>query len=239
MAKEWNWSYSKKKNYDVCPKRHYEVDIAKHFQEDSEQLTWGNEVHKSLAAAALHAKSIRHSGSGRDMVQAAALPETMASYQRWIDLIKNAPGTLLVERKYAITKDFQATSWFADNVWYRGICDLLMVNGSVATAIDWKTGKVAHDSIQLMLMATCIFIHHPEINTVKTRFIWLKEDCTTPEVFHRSEIMKEWTPILPQIEAMKVASLKMDFPPKPNNYCRRYCPVTSCPFHGKQHNDRS
>lgn len=237
MSKEWAWSYSKKKNYDTCPKRHYEVDIQKNFTEESEQLTWGNEVHKALAAAVLYAKGIPHAGTGRDRIAGAPLPETMKQYQRWVDLIGSTPGETLIEQKYAITRDFRATTYFAQDVWYRGICDLLHVSGTgntkVATALDWKTGKVKHDSIQLMLMASCILIHRPDIHTVKTRFVWLQEDCTTPDVWDRAKVMREWAGILPQVNEMEQAYKTLTFPPKPGKLCRAWCPVTSCPFHGK------
>ena len=218
MAKEWAWSYSKKKNFDTCPKRHYEIDILRNFHEESDQLKWGNEVHEALSFAC----------QGK-----APLPKSMQDYQRWVDMVRAAPGKLDVEEKFAITRDFQPTAYFANTVWFRGICDVRKTFNDTCTALDWKTGKVKHDSIQLMLMATCIFVHHPEINTVKTRFVWLQEDCTTPEVFHRHTVMNEWTRLLPEIKAMEDASRTLTYPPKPSGLCRKHCVVTSCPFHGK------
>lgn len=220
MAKAFAWSYSKFKNYDVCPKRHYEVDIAKHYVEESEQLQWGNTVHDALRDASI----------GK-----APLPPTMKDYQRWVDEIKSGPGQLYVEQKYAITKDFQPTPWFAGNVWFRGIADALRINGPVALARDYKTGAIKHDSRQLMLMAQCIFAHFPVVRRIKTEFIWLKDDCTTPETFDRDAIAREWTPILPTVKEMEHAALTMTYPPKPGRLCSRWCPVTSCPFHGKRH----
>lgn len=218
MAKEWSWSFSKKKNYDTCPKRYYEVDVQKNYVEDTEQLKWGNEVHEKLASACL----------GK-----SPLPDTMKPYQKWVDLVRRAPGELKVEEKYAITRDFQKTAYFAPNVWYRGICDVLSLHGATATALDWKTGATKHNSIQLMLMASCIFIHYPQIETVKTRFVWLQEDCTTPDVWHRNSIMDEWVNLIPEINAMEQAHKVLNFPPKPSGLCRKYCPVNSCPFWGK------
>lgn len=233
MAKEWSWSYSKKKNYDTCPKRHYEVDILKNFVEDSEQLTEGNAVHKAMAAACIHGAGIPFVGSGRDKVTAAPLPEPMSYLQKWVDVVVRSSGELKVEEKYAITRDFQKTAYFAPNVWYRGICDVLKLNGNTATALDWKTGKVVHNSVQLMLMATCIMVHYPQIETVKTRFIWLRDDCSTPDVWHKATIMKEWTSLLPEVAAMEQAAKLLSYPPKPSKLCRRWCPVTSCEYHGK------
>lgn len=218
MAKDWSWSYSKKKNYDTCPKRHYEVDILRNYTEESEALTTGNEVHKALANAC----------EGK-----APLPDPYAYMQKWVDVVRNAPGVLKVEEKYAITRQFQKTAYFAPNVWYRGICDTLKINGDSATALDWKTGKIKHDSIQLMLMATCIFVHYPEVKTVKTRFVWLQDDCTTPEVWQKNTIAREWTRLIPEVTAMEQASKTLTYPPKPGKLCRSWCPVTACPFHGK------
>lgn len=221
MGKQWAWSYSRYKAYDACPKRHYEVDIAKNFTDSSEQLDWGNEVHKALENAVL----------GK-----APLPDGMRDYQRWVDEIKDAPGTLLVEQQYAITKDFRPTDWFAPDVWFRGICDVLRVSPSGRTALarDYKTGKIKHDSRQLMLLAQCVFVHHPSVRRIKTEFIWLKEGCTGEETFDRDTIVNEWAPLMPLVKRMEQSSKTMDYPPKPCGLCARYCPVMSCQFHGKR-----
>lgn len=235
--KSFSWSYSKFKNYDVCPKRHYEVDLAKNFNESSEQLTWGNDVHHAFSAAILHRLGLPAVGTGRDRIDPAPLPDNMKDYKKWIDIVCAVqPGErVLVERKYAITRDFQPCDWFAGNAWFRGICDALSINGTFGSALDWKTGKLLHDSRQLMLMAQCIFVHHPELQRIKTRFVWLKDDCTTPEEFRRDAIMREWPPVLEQVKRMEEAARTLTYEPRPNKFCFRHCPVVSCPEHGKRH----
>lgn len=222
MAKAWAWSYSKYKAFDSCPKRHYEVDIAKNYVDSTDQLIWGEEVHKAIQNAT---------------IGTAPLPDSMKDYQRWVDEIRGGEGTIYVEQKFAITRDFQPTSYFAHNVWFRGICDVLRISpsGAVALARDYKTGAVKHDSRQLMLMAQCILVHHPKIRRIKTEFVWLKDDCVTPEVFDRDTIAQEWPPILPLVKQMEDASKTMDYPPKPCGLCARYCPVLACQFHGKRY----
>lgn len=218
MAKVWSWSYSKMKNYVTCPKRHYEVDIAKNYTDISEQLIWGNQVHDGL----------RDAVAGK-----VALPVSMKDYQKWIDEIKTGPGQLLVEMKMAINQTFQPTSWFANDAWFRGICDVARIDGPVAIARDYKTGKLTHDSRQLMLMSQCIFAHYPGVHRIKTEFIWLKEDCATPETFNRKTMVREWPPVLEIVAQMKHAADTMTYEPKPGALCRKHCPVMSCPFHGK------
>jgi RecB family exonuclease len=222
MAKQFAWSYSKYKAFDSCPKRFYETSIAKNFVEESEQLQWGTDVHEALHKAT---------------IGEAPLPDSMREYQKWVDEMKEGEGTLYVEQQYAITKDFQPTEWYANDVWFRGICDVLRVSPSGRTALarDYKTGKVQHDSRQLMLMAQCLFIHHLSLRRIKTEFIWLKDDCTTVETFDRDNIVHEWMPLMPMVKRMEEAHVTMDYPPKPCGLCARWCPVVSCSFHGKRY----
>ena len=223
--KEWAWSYSKLKNYEQCPKRHYEIDIAKNVKDTEDDdpnsaLNWGNRVHKELAAA---------------LSTGANLSPEMQAYAGWVDRVKRGPGKLMVEQKYAITRDFKPTTYFANDVWYRGIGDVVRIDNDLALILDWKTGKIVEDSVQLMLMAQCLFSHYPTLQYVRSEFVWLKEDCTTPELLTRKEVADQWVELMPRVKALEDASKLMNYPPKPGRLCRSYCPVTSCPFHGKSH----
>ncbi len=221
-AKEWAWSYSKLKNYDQCPKRMYEVDILGNFKENDDDpnspLNWGNRVHKDIATA---------------LQNGTPLSDEMKDFQPWVDRVRAGAGKLLVEQKFAITRNFQKTAYFANDVWYRGIGDVVRIAGDLALVLDWKTGKVLEDSVQLMLMAQCLFAHYPELKYVRSEFVWLKDDCTTPELFSRKEVADQWVSLLPRVAAMEAAAQNQTYPPKPGYLCKRYCPVTSCPFHGK------
>lgn len=215
--KEWAWSYSKLKNYRTCPKRHYEVDILKNFDDGdgNEQLIFGNEAHDGLAKACVGKVPLR---------------EKFSHYQVWVDRVRAGPGKLLVEQKYAITRAFHPTTYFARDVWFRGIGDVVRIDGPVALVLDWKTGKILEDSVQLMLMAQCLFSHFPEVKRVRSEFVWLKEECTTPEVFTREEVAEQWRSLLPQVNELEAASKTLTYPPKPGGLCKKYCPVQSCPF---------
>lgn len=218
--KEWAWSYSKLKNYEQCPKRMYEVDVQKNFQDGGgEALLWGNEVHAKLAAA---------------LSKNEPLPPEMKAYEYWVDRVRRGTGILQVEQKYAITRDFQPTTYFANNVWYRGIGDVIRLNDEVALILDWKTGKILEDPVQLMLMAQCLFSHYPKLKAVRSSYVWLKDDCETPELFTREEVAEQWVELLPRVQAMEQSFKDMNFPPLPGRLCANWCPVTSCPFHGKK-----
>jgi hypothetical protein len=218
--KPFAWSYSRLKNYESCPKRHWHIDIAKDAKEsESESLLYGNAVHDALA---------NRVGPGR-----TPLPEPFKNLEPWADRILKTDGKILVEQQLAITKDYAATTWFGSDAWYRGIADVLKIVGPVALAVDWKTGKILEDGVQLALMAQCVFAHHPEVQKIRTEFIWLKEDATTRADFSREDMVRVWAGVLPRVQVLENAYAMTNFPPKPGSLCRRWCPVTQCPHQGQ------
>lgn len=218
VAKPFAWSYSKLKNYETCPKRHWHIDVAKDVrEEESEALMWGNEVHAALA---------------RRLDKNTPLPPPMQMYEPWCERILATPGTLLVEQKLAITADFGACTFFDKAAWFRAIGDVIKIAGPVAMIMDWKTGKIVEDSVQLALAAGCVFAHHPEVQRVRSEFIWLKEDASTRVDLKREEMPKIWRDLWPRIEALKQAHETVTYPPKPGSLCARWCPVRQCPHNG-------
>jgi len=223
MAKNFSWSFSKLKNFETCPRRHYEIDILGRFKEEEKAdspLAWGMEVHDALAGVLKGTK---------------VLPPTMREYDRWVKRVLSGPGTLYTEQKYAITESLESTNWRSNTAWYRGVGDFVRVDGPVAMVGDWKTGKVKVEEYrpQLHLMAACVFAHFSDVKLVRSEFIWLNEDTNTTDMFSRATIAEHWMELFPRINALKVAYQKSDFPPKPSGLCKSYCPVTTCPFHGK------
>jgi PD-(D/E)XK nuclease superfamily len=219
--KAFAWSYSKLKNFESCPKRYYNVDVAKVVkEEESEQLQYGNMLHKSLAEAI----------SGK-----TPLPKAFTHLQGWVDKVQRSPTErprLLVEQQLAIDVNFGPTEWFSKTAWYRGIADVIKVMGPVAVVLDWKTGKILEDGVQLALMAQCVFAHHPDIQKIRTEFVWLKEDATTRADFTRDDMVKVWAGVMPRVQTLENAHKSANFPPKPGYLCRKWCPVDACPHHG-------
>lgn len=218
--KAFSWSYSKLKNFETCPKRHWHVDVQRDIkEEEGEALQWGNAVHKALAERVQNGKP---------------LPKTMLEYEKWADRITAGSNhTILVEQKLAIRKDFSGCSWFADDAWYRGIGDVIKIVGPVALIVDYKTGKVIEDGSQLALMAACVLAHHPNVQKVRSEFVWLKEDATTRADFTREGMAEIWRGLWPRIEALEHAHNTKSYPAKPGPLCKRWCPVNVCPHHGE------
>jgi hypothetical protein len=219
-VKSFAWSYSRLKNFESCPKRHHHVDILKDVkEEESEALTHGNTLH-ALAAKRLFAK--------------IALPPGYDSLESWCKRIEgDGRGELLVEQKLAITKEFQPCKWFDKSAWFRGVADVLKIAGPVGLAIDWKTGKILEDGVQLALMSACVFAHHPAVQKLRTEFVWLAHDATTRVDFARDDMAKMWQGVWPRIEQLEQAHNTQSYPAKPGRLCRNWCPVKQCVHNGE------
>lgn len=222
MTKPFAWSYSKLKNYETCPKRHFHCDIKRDFSDEGgDAVQYGNLVHDILAKAIKDGKPI---------------PDIhLKDLKKWADLgvsFKSKGMSVFVEQKLAIANDFTAVEYFSRHAWYRAVVDLFAVSGAVAVMLDWKTGKIVEDSVQLALSAACLFAHNPQVQMIRTQFVWIKEDATTTSNFTRADMAGLWAGLLPRIAPLEQAYKTGEYPPKPNGLCRRYCPVTSCAHNG-------
>lgn len=214
------WSFSRLKNFRSCPKKYYHVDIAKEYKDDSEQLRWGDEIHK-----ALHKR----------LEKGTQLPATMKNYEDWPVAVENGSEGLkvLVENKLAMNESFQPCGFFDADVWFRGVVDVLVLGDKEAVTIDWKTGKIKPDYEQLALSAQLVFAHYPNIDTVKAVYVWFSHDKMTRETYRRDDMLSVWSNVMPMVREMAEAHRTLTYPPKPSGLCIHWCPVASCPFHGK------
>jgi hypothetical protein len=231
--KDFAWSYSRLKNFESCPKRHYHIDVAKDVsEEEGEALQYGNFVHKALADR---------------IAKGTPIPDPhKVNLEPWAQrVLKGHPDAkayeaatgakVLVEQKLAITKEFDACDFY-DKVkqpWFRGIGDVIIVNGPVALTLDWKTGKIIEDSVQLALTAACIFAAYPSVQRIRSSFVWLKEDAQTNADLSRTDMPALWAGVLPRVKLVQHAYDNNEFPAKPGFLCRRWCPVSKCPHHGE------
>ena len=222
MTKPFSFSWSRLKNFRTCPKRHYHCDLAKDVkEEESTALKWGHEFHEAMA---------KRISIGQQ------LPKTMSD--RWPGLLRQRleEGVdVKVELQLAMDEKFQPTPWFDQRTWFRGVVDVLAIDGMgrYAVALDWKTGgKIQPDMEQLALNAQLIFVHE-NIDTVHTAYQWSQFNDVTLNTYKPEDMVPLWGRLLPEVKKMEQASIDMNYPPKPSGLCIRHCPVTQCPHWGK------
>jgi len=218
--KSFSWSYSRLHDFEDCARRFHEEKVLKRWvQAKTEQLEWGERVHAAIAKA---------------LSTNCPLEAELAEYQPWLDTLLQAPGELLVECQWAIDKDYKLVPWFSPKAWLRCIADAAVLYEDVAVVVDWKTGKSSNvDILQLILTSLMVFCLYPEIKRVRSMFVWLGENARTKLKINRNEAPAQWAELLPRIERFKQATIEGNFPPTPGKFCRSWCPVKSCEYHGK------
>lgn len=226
-TKAFAWSWSRLKNWRACPKRHWEIDIKKNFkEEEGEALLWGNRFHDAMA------KRIERN---------QPLPKGMEPHEAMPARIRKMfedGADVRVELKLAMTEQMEPCEWFDPRTWFRGVVDVLVLAFHVkqALAIDWKTGgKIQPEFEQLSLNAQLLFAHHPEIEKVNTMYHWSAFLDVPPDIktYTRADMGPMWTKLLPEVRQMEEAHRTTTYEPRPSGLCIAYCPVTSCPYHGK------
>lgn len=219
------WSYSALKSFETCPKKHYEENVLKNWpQQPSEAMSWGNDVHKAFE---------KYVDNGEPF------PIGMRQFKDIGDVFKNATGAKLVEQKLALNENFNPVTWFAKTVWVRTIVDLAMINDNKCVVVDYKTGKRKEDFDQLALMAAVMFNQAEELEEITAFFVWLAEydpekprECLSMVTYTRDELPSLWERFQKREEEYQNAFGTTNFPAKPSGLCRRWCPVSTCVYHG-------
>ena len=227
MKKPPAWSYSSITLFEQCPKKYYHLRVAKDIKEpDSEAMMYGKDVH-------LAAENFMRDG--------APVPEKYAYLRPYLEKLKAIPGDKLCEHKMGLKKvdgRLMPCDFFAKDVWYRGVADLIIINKEKGEArvIDYKTGKSAKyaDTKQLALMAACVFAHFPMITVVKSGLLFVVSAEFVKEDFKAETGYSIFSELDDTLMAREAAYESEVFNPKRNFSCKAWCPVLICP-----HNERS
>lgn len=216
------WSFSRIKAFEQCPKQFYHEKILREFPfVETDAIRYGHAFH-------LAAEEYIRDGT--------PLPKKFDYAQGVLDSLNAKPGEKLCEYKLGITENLTPCDFGAEDVWFRGIADLLVVDRESKTAwvIDYKTGKNAKyaDKGQLELMALAVFLHFPEVKHVRGGLVFVVSNNLIKETYAESDAQGLWAKWIGRVEAMKTAAKENVWNPKPSGLCKRHCPVTVCVHNG-------
>ena len=214
------WSYSSIKTFDQCPKKYFHLRIKKDYKdEDSTATIYGKELHKAA----------------EDYISLGTpIPARFSFVSDTLEALKKIEGEKHCEIKLGIAKrdgKFAPCDFFAKDVWWRGIADLLIINKEKRTAylVDYKTSKNAKyaDTKQLDLLAGAVFVHYPEIVEIKSGLLFVVSNEFVKkkhEYIMKSSYLNCMEPELIRLEA----AMKNDvWNPVTGPLCK-FCPVTEC-----------
>jgi hypothetical protein len=212
------WSYSSISLFKQCARKYYHLKVAKDVQDTgSEAMIYGQDAHKAAE------EYIKHG---------IAVPEKFKIIEPVVASLNKIPGDKHCEVKLGLTKEYDPCGFFDKGVWWRGIADLLIVNGDKAYSVDFKTGKSGKyaDMKQLDLVAGAIFAHFPTVKKVKSALAFvISGEFLTKE--HRSDEQEIYLSVFDkELEQLDGAMLSGVFNAKPSGLCG-YCPVRQCEHH--------
>jgi len=212
------WSYSSIKTFEQCPKKYFHLKIAKDVKDvPGPEADYGTAVHLAAEEFVRDGKPI---------------PNKFAFIRPIVEPLAAKQGEKHTELRLGVAKTdtgFVPTTFFDKGVWYRGIVDLLIVDGTKGWMIDYKTGKNAKyaDMKQLDLMAGALFIKHPELEIIKSALAYVVSN-EFPNKVHKREKLNEYMSVFDdQLDQLDAAIANGVWNAKTSPLCG-WCPVTSC-----------
>jgi hypothetical protein len=218
------WSYSSLKTFEQCPKKYYHLKVVKDVKDEGSEATiYGQDLHK---AAEDYIKS------------GIPIPPKFAYIQDTVDAIKNIEGEKHCELKLGIkiTDDgYEPCGFFDKDVWWRGIGDVIVVNGETAYSIDYKTSKNAKyaDLKQLDILAAALFVHFPQVKKIKSALAFVVSNEFVHKE-HFAEMRDSYFALFnPELDRLASAQETGVWNTNTGPLCR-FCPVVSCEHNRKR-----
>ena len=212
------WSYSALTAFETCPRKYYHTRVAKDIREpESQALTWGNAVHKALELRVANNQP---------------LPTGMTQWEPLVSKLTSR-GEVVTEKSIALDKELSQVDWFDPSVWVRGKLDLTIHQDDTLVVLDYKTGSPKSDGSQLQLFAAMAMAVYPEVDRVKTGFVWLKTNGLDVNQYTRDEAPSIWSRFAPRVAKLEEAYETNTWPEIRSGLCRAWCPCSNCPNNGR------
>lgn len=221
MSASYTWSYSSLDLFNQCPHKYYRLKVKKDIKEPiSDHLVYGLDVHKAA----------------EDFIgKGTPIPEKYKFIEPALLKLKAYEGEKLCEYRMGLTKNLEPCKFFDKGVWWRGVADLIILNGDSAKIVDYKTGKSSKhaDTKQLEILSLAVFKHFPQVKRVKGGLLFVVAND-----FVKNEYDAEQTDVYWQRWLTNTAQLEKAFEvnvwnPRPNFTCKNWCPVKDCTHNGK------
>lgn len=215
------WSHSALKDYEGCARRFHEVKVLKNYPfTDTVHTRYGKQVHE---AAELYIK------------EGKPLPPEYDFMQPILDSLLKKEGRKLAEYEMGLREDLSPCDFKAEDVWVRGIADLLIIDddGLKAWVIDYKTGNDKYpDRDQLILMSLMVFAHFPHIRQVNSALLFVVKGTAVKHKMTLDEVEFHWWRYRERVSKLVASHTNNVWNPTSTPLCG-WCQVKTCEFHPK------
>ncbi len=217
------WSYSGIKTYETCPRKYEAEKVTKEVKfTDTEATIYGKEVHTACEEFIRDGKP---------------LDPRFGWMLHTLERLNHIEGEKLCELKMGIKRvdgRLEACDFFDKEVWFRGIADLVIVNGEKGWVLDYKTGRSSRyaDPRQLALMAAAMFLKFPQLQRVKAALLFVVAGDLVKVEYTRDNALNIFAELNELLTQRSTSYETGVFNARPNGLCAKWCPVTSCPHNG-------
>lgn len=221
MSVSYTWSYSSLDLFNQCPHKYYRLKIKKDVKEPlSDHLVYGLDVHKAA----------------EDFIgKGTPIPEKYKFLEPSLLKLQAYEGEKLCEYRMGLTKNLDPCGFFDKGVWWRGVADLIILNGDSAKIVDYKTGKSSKhaDTKQLEILSLAVFKHFPQVKRVKGGLLFVVANDFVKGDFDAEQTDVYWQRWLTNTAQLEKAFEVNVWNPRPNFTCKKWCPVKDCTHNGK------
>jgi hypothetical protein len=221
MAINYSWSYSSLDLFIQCPHKYYRLKVKKDIKEPtSDHLVYGLDVHKAAEDYIKEGKPI---------------PEKFAFIKPVLDKLNAYEGEKLCEYRMGLTRNLEPCGFFDKGVWWRGVADLIILNGDSAKIVDYKTGKSSKyaDTKQLEILSLAAFKHFPQVKRVKGGLLFVVANEFVKGDFDAEKSDVYWQRWLTNTGQLEKAFEFDVWNARPNFTCKKWCPVKDCVHNGR------
>lgn len=213
------WSFSSLKTFQQCPKKYYHTKVAKDIKEPD-------------TTATLYGKSM-HTAAEEYIRDGVPIPPQFEYVKAMLDQLNAIPGEKLCEVKLGLTKELEPCDFEAEDVWWHGITDLVVLNEAegIAHSVDYKTSKNARyaDVKQLDLIATAIFAKYPKIKKIKSALLFVVSKEFVKATHHAEMVAKYMEAPSRDVARIEAALENGVWNPVSGPLCR-FCAVKQCEY---------
>lgn len=211
-------SHSSLSLFRQCPHRYHQVRVLKLYPFiRTPENEFGDRVHKALEMAVGHG---------------VPLPSEMAVYQWVVDMVLSLPGAKHVEVDVSVSSSGdRVDKWDWKNKYFNAKSDVLVIDGAVATVIDYKTGKVKEANDQLDINAMLVFMCYPQVTEVRAAALFVQTGDVVPSklrIIGRDQLGQLQTRFGMLASDVALAATSGRWPKKQSGLCAGYCEVSTC-----------
>lgn len=199
------WSLTSLQTFEQCGLKYKLKYVDKIPEKRSDAASRGVDRHKII--------------EDQFLTVAPPLPDDLSHYGPFLQGLKKYDCK--PELKLAMTRGWEPCDWSSQDVWWRGVVDLLVLNGSqIGYLYDWKTGKVYpdHDD-QKEIYSIAVSSHYPELREVRATHVYVDLGKNKEKHFHVDQLRTlrdRW------VRRVNYPETAVEFIPNPTFKCR-YC----------------